>query len=297
MNLELTNITKRFGRVAAVDNISLQVRAGDVFGFMGSNGAGKTTTIRMILDILQPDSGEICWKGRDVRQVDRSCFGYLPEERGLYPKMPVMDQLLYLTQLHGNHRPKDAKQNIGQWLQRLDLVAHKGTPVEKLSKGNQQKVQFIAAVAHRPELVILDEPFSGLDPVNAQVLQQSLSYLSEQGTTLLFSSHRLEHVEHLCNRVALIHRARIALQGSIQEAKQWAGVKTVRLATPNPLDFVESLPGASIEGRTGEMTELQIQDGLNPQDILRMALQQGQVTHFELREPSLEDVYLKVVGE
>lgn len=297
MGLELKNISKNFGHITAVNNISLKIKQGSVFGLLGANGAGKTTTMRMILDILRPDEGEIHWCGRPLTNDESRKFGYLPEERGLYPKMKVADQLIYLTRLRGHLSRSEAVASVNHWLEMLDMSEHKNKPVEQLSKGNQQKIQFIAAVAHKPKLVILDEPFTGLDPVNAQVLQQSFDYLKRQGVTLIFSSHQLDQVEQQCTDIALIHQSRIALSGTMSEIKKRSNKKLVQLAVVGrSLDFLDAIKGVSIKCETANFVELEVLQGTDPQEILAAALSAGEVSHFTLAEPSLKDIYLQVVG-
>lgn len=293
MTLSLEGVTKRFGDFTAVNDLSFSVPEGRVFGFLGANGAGKTTTIRMILRILLPDTGRVTWRGQAVTDDETHKFGYLPEERGLYPKMKVADQITYLAGLHGGRTPTAAE--LGDWLERLEISQYKNHRVEQLSKGNQQKVQFAAAVAHRPELVILDEPFSGLDPVNAEVLQANLRYLQEQGTTIIFSSHRLDQVERLCTDVALIHSARLVVAGSLKEIKRQYGRNTIKLGIEGALDFIDRFAGVTVVKETPEYVEMSVPSTVDPQDILRMAVDAGRVYRFEMAEPSLEEIYIKSV--
>ncbi len=295
MTLRLEAVTKRFGNFTAVDGVSFTIESGTMFGLVGSNGAGKTTTMRMILRILLPDSGSVTWRDRPVSEQECRSFGYLPEERGLYPKMRVADQLAYLATLHGLH-PVAARTCISGWLERLGLAEYRDKRVEQLSKGNQQKVQFVAAVAHRPPLVILDEPFSGLDPLNALALQDSLRQLQAEGTTLIFSSHRLDQVEQLCTHVALIHRARLMVSGPLREIKRQAGRQVVRLAAACSLSFLDRFPGVNVAREAPDYVELKVPSTTDPQEILRAAMVAGPVSRFELGDPSLEEIYLEKVG-
>lgn len=228
MTLQVLDVYKAFGPVRAVQGVSFTVPAGRVCGLLGSNGAGKTTTMRMIMRIFLPARGEIQWKGRPVTDAIRSTFGYLPEERGLYPKMQVREQLIYLTQLKGLSHAEAARQ-VDRWIERLELGEYALRRVEQLSKGNQQKVQFAAAAASRPELCILDEPFTGLDPMNTLVMEQAFRTLAREGTTILFSSHNMDQVEALCDDVVLLHRSRVVLAGTLREVKRAARRQTVRL--------------------------------------------------------------------
>src|SRR5579864_324881 len=197
MSLNVEHINKWFGQFQAIKDLSMEVREGALFGFLGPNGAGKTTTMRMILDLLRPDSGQITWNGTPVRQVARRAFGYLPEERGLYPKLTVQEQLLFLARLQGISK-QDASKSLDEWLERFELTANRNRKIEELSKGNQQKVQFLAAMLHNPTILIMDEPFSGLDPVNANVLKEAFLEMHRRGKTIIFSTHQLEQVEELC---------------------------------------------------------------------------------------------------
>ena len=212
MSLSLNSVSKSFGAKCVVNNLDLNIESGDVFGFLGPNGAGKTTTMRMILDIIKPDSGRIAWQGQPVSLKTAHRFGYLPEERGLYPKMMVAEQLRFFARLRGLSNSQ-AKKQIAYWVERFQLGDLAKKKANELSKGNQQKVQFILAILHQPEMLILDEPFSGLDPVNVELLKEAFRDLANEGRTIIFSSHRMEHVEELCNALCIIADGRIIAQG------------------------------------------------------------------------------------
>ena len=212
MALEITNVSKTFGSFQAVDERRFSVSPGRIFGFLGTNGAGKTTTMRMILDIIRADSGTITWNGEANTGIARGAFGYLPEERGLYPKMVVDEQLLFLAQLYGASK-QAATAALDEWLERLDITENRKKRVEQLSKGNQQKIQFLAAILHDPEILILDEPFSGLDPVNADQMKQSFLEMRDRGKTIIFSTHQLDDAQELCHEVAIIHRGKLMISG------------------------------------------------------------------------------------
>jgi ABC-2 type transport system ATP-binding protein len=228
--LEVDRISKTFGTVAAVTDLSFVVKPGTIFGLLGPNGAGKTTTIRIILDILEPDSGEVRWNGKRVDGDVRRTFGYLPEERGLYPKMKVFDQLLFLARLHGVS-DASAKKRIDELAAALNLTEKlKSVPTE-LSKGNQQKAQFIAAVVHEPPLLVLDEPFAGFDPINVQVVRGAIRDLVARGTTVMLSSHRMDQVEELCEDICIIDRSRAVLAGNLREIKRGYPERTITVST------------------------------------------------------------------
>src|ERR1700730_487356 len=235
--LEVVSVSKTYGPVRAVSELSLTARPGAVFGLLGPNGAGKTTTIRMILDIIDPDAGEVRWMGRRVDASIRHTFGYLPEERGLYPKMKVRDQLLFLAQLHGA-AAEAAKRRIEELAVALNLVENFDKAPQELSKGNQQKVQFIAAVAHEPPLLVLDEPFSGFDPINVEVVKQAIRELVARGTAVLLSSHRMEQVEELCEDVCIIDRSRAVLAGTLRDIKRNWPDRFVRMSKLPRTDFL-----------------------------------------------------------
>ncbi len=296
MALVLEGVSKRFGDVQAVRDISFRVPEGRVCGLLGSNGAGKTTTMRMIMRIFLPDRGIISWQGRSITDEMRQGFGYLPEERGLYPKMQVREQLIYLTMLRGLSQP-DAAARVDEWIDRLGVGEYASHRVEQLSKGNQQKVQFIATVAAGPELVILDEPFTGLDPVNVLTMEEAFRALAAQGTTILFSSHNMDQVEALCEDVVLLHRSRVVLQGPLRDVKKAARRRTVHLRMESgDYAFLDEISGLAVrEGKSGGV-ELTLPADLDPNLILRRAAERGTVVEYSLGEPSLREIYLEKVG-
>jgi len=232
MSLQVEHINKWFGQFQAIKDLSMEVKEGALFGFLGPNGAGKTTTMRMILDLFRPDSGQITWNGIPVREVTRRSFGYLPEERGLYPRMEVEAQLLFLARLSGLSK-QDALRALDEWLERFQITANRHKKIEELSKGNQQKVQFLAAMLHDPTILIMDEPFSGLDPVNATVLKEAFLEMHQRGKTIIFSTHQLEQVEELCEDMVLINKGQAVVQGSVQEIKRQHGRNVARLKLDN----------------------------------------------------------------
>jgi ABC-2 type transport system ATP-binding protein len=298
MSLLVERLNKRFGQFQAITDLSMDVPEGALFGFLGPNGAGKTTTMRMILDLIRPDSGQITWKGAPVREVARRSFGYLPEERGLYPKMEVEAQLLFLARLSGLSK-QDARDALEEWLERFQITANRHRKLEALSKGNQQKVQFLAAILHDPTILVMDEPFSGLDPVNATALKEAFLELHRRGKTIIFSTHQLEQVEELCEEMVLINHGQVVVQGNVQEIKRQHGHHAARLKLDNDPEapWLEQLPGVQVTKRRQDYLELQLQADLNPNVIVEAALAHGGIiSRFEMVEPSLTDIFIELVG-
>ncbi|TAK02278.1 MAG: ATP-binding cassette domain-containing protein [Chloroflexota bacterium] len=297
MSLVLNNLVKRFGPVTALDGISFEVERGQVFGFLGANGAGKTTTMRIILDILRPDSGTATWAGTPTTDVPRRTWGYLPEERGLYPRLEVLEQLVFFASLYAISR-KDAAARARDWLARFRIPEYEKRRAEELSKGNQQKVQLIAAILHEPDVLIMDEPFVGLDPVNVSLLKEAFGEMRKRGTTLIFSTHQMEMVEELCEAVVLIDRGKLVLGGPILDVKRSSGRQVVRLGVEGDaeLPWLADLEGVSIVRAGVDYTELDVR-GRDPQDILAAALARGErVTQFLIADPSIEQIFIERVG-
>jgi ABC-2 type transport system ATP-binding protein len=298
MSLMVEHINKWFGSFQAIKDLSMDVREGVMFGFVGPNGAGKTTTMRMILDLLRPDAGAITWNGVPVSEVPRREFGYLPEERGLYPRMETQEQLLFLARLSGMSR-EDALKSLNDWLERFQITAYRHKKIEELSKGNQQKVQFLAAILHNPELLVMDEPFSGLDPVNAAALKEAFLDMRQRGKTIIFSTHQLEQVEEMCEDMLLINKGQAMVQGNVQEIKRQHGRNVARLTLVNDPEapWLDTLDGIEVTKRRQDYIEMQFQANLNPNVIVEAALQHGGIiSRFEVVEPSLTDVFIEVVG-
>jgi ABC-2 type transport system ATP-binding protein len=298
MSLIVEHINKWFGQFRAIKGLSMEVKEGAIFGFLGANGAGKTTTMRMILDILRPDSGSITWRGEDVREVPRRNWGYLPEERGLYPKMEVEEQLVFLARLNGLSR-QDARRELDEWLDRFQIKDNRKRKIEELSKGNQQKVQFLATILHDPTILVMDEPFSGLDPVNANVLKEAFLEMHRRGKTIIFSTHQLEQAEELCQDIVIINKGQSIVQGSVRDVKRRQGRNVVRLKLDNDPEasWLEQLAGVQIMQRREDYIEMQIQANLNPNFIVEAALQHGGIiSRFELTEPSLTEIFIEKVG-
>ncbi len=298
MSLTVEHINKSFAHVQVIKDLSMEVQEGAIFGFLGANGAGKTTTMRMILDILRPDSGSITWNGRDIREVPRKNWGYLPEERGLYPKMRVDEQLLFLARLNGLSK-QDAQKELTEWLERFQISANRKKRIEELSKGNQQKVQFLATILHDPAILVMDEPFSGLDPVNANVLKEAFLEMHRRGKTIIFSTHQLEQAEELCQHIVIINKGQSVVQGSVREVKRQQGRNVARLKLDNDPEasWLDSLEGVQVTQRREDYIEMHIQANLNPNVIVETALQHGGlISRFELAEPSLTEIFIEKVG-
>ncbi|MDQ1237060.1 ABC-2 type transport system ATP-binding protein [Paenibacillus sp. SORGH_AS306] len=295
--LVLNQIIKHYAGTTAVDNLSLEVEAGEIYGLLGANGAGKTTTMRMVLGLIYPDEGEILYNGRPYRTELQHKMGYLPEERGLYPKIKISDQLVYLGQLRGMTH-KDAVQSLKKWLERFDAMEYLDKRIEELSKGNQQKMGFIAAVIHHPSILILDEAFSGLDPVNVEMLKEVIQELRDEGTAILFSTHRMEHVEELCRNMTILRRSKPVLQGNLREIKHTYPREKVVLRTANPLVGLQDIAGVTNVEPQDENGRylIHINEEEATQQILQLAMQQGSVEQFEIKEPTLNEIFIKVVG-
>jgi len=291
--LALHHVFKHFANVVAVEDLSLQIESGWMFGLLGPNGAGKTTTLRMILNIIQPDRGQILlWGqtgGSSARQV-----GYLPEERGLYRKMKVLDVLIFLGAIKGM-RSREARDQALLWLERMELTTWATRKVEELSKGMQQQVQFIAAVLHRPELLILDEPFTGLDPVNTNRLKDIILELNGHGTTVILSTHQMDQVEKLCHHICLIDRGKKILDGRLSDIKGQYGRNTVRMQFDGPKTFLENNRLVQRMDLYGQYVELQLMPSADPQELLRTALGSTRLMRFEIVEPSLNDIFIEKV--
>lgn len=292
--LELRNITKCYDGFVAVQNLSLRVPSGAIYGLLGPNGAGKTTTIRMIMNIIAPDSGEVLFDGELWREEAKQRIGYLPEERGLYQKMKVKDVLVYLAMLKGLERGQ-AELRQDHWLQRIGLAEWKNKRVNDLSRGMQQKIQFVSTIIHDPELVVLDEPFSGLDPINTGLLKEILLELKASGRTIIFSTHLMEQAEKLCDYICLINRSCKVLDGPLAEIKRKFGRNSVVMAFQGSGEFLKGMPEVQTIDDYGQYVEVRLGPGADTQQLLRKALEHVEVTRFELTEPSLNDIFLRVV--
>ena len=295
--LVLSGVTKRYDEFTAVDNLSLRVRPGRIFGLIGPNGAGKTTTIRMIVNITAPDEGTIKLFGQQMSAPLQDRIGYLPEERGLYKKMKVVDQLRFFGELK-NVKGKQADEAIDRWLARVKLSEWKTKKATELSKGMQQKIQFIAAVLHDPDLMILDEPFSGLDPVAQELLKEVVLELKGEGKTIIFSTHQMELAERICDDICMINRSRKVLDGSLREVKSSFGRNAVALRAEGGESVLADTSLVSKIERHSDEVEALLAEGADAQDLLRRLLESGaRVGKFELVEPSLNDIFIAKVGE
>jgi ABC-2 type transport system ATP-binding protein len=295
-SLELHGIEKPYGDFRAVQGVSLRVPPGTIFGLLGPNGAGKTTTIRMIMDIIAPDAGEILFFGRPRTSADLESIGYLPEERGLYQKMKVIDHLVFLGELRGlAHR--QARERSEHWLTRLDLADRADKKVEELSKGMQQKIQLAGTVLHDPKVVILDEPFSGLDPINQNMFKEVLAQFRDEGRTILFSTHVMEQAEKLCDHIALISKGRTVLEGRLAEIKRQMGGNAYRLVAAGDLGALEALPGIEQAVLGDGEARLLLSEGATGAEVLRGLVTRYDVTEFRSEEPELQDIFIKAVRD
>ncbi len=299
MSLIIDSVSKRFGEVQALDNVSLTILPGQVFGFLGANGAGKTTAMRIVLDIIRPDTGTVTWDGRPNTDVARETWGYLPEERGLYAKMKVLDQLVFFARLHGVRGDRAARE-ARSWLERFRIPEYADRRAEQLSKGNQQKIQFIAAILHDPQVLLMDEPFSGLDPVNVALLKEAFLEMRDRGKMLVFSTHQMEMVEELCDSIAILDRGRIVVGGPVRDVRRSTGRQMVRLAVEgdSEIDWLGSLAGVKVGRRGQDFVEAEVTKGHDPEMVLQAALSRScRVLHFEIADPSLEQIFIERVGQ
>ncbi len=294
--IDVKNIKKSFGKNHAVNDVSFQVEKGRIFGLLGPNGAGKTTTIRMINHILAPDTGSITINGVEASPETQRMIGYMPEERGLYKKMKVEEQLLYLTELKGMKR-KDAKDAIHYWMDRFDASDWVKKEVGELSKGMSQKIQFIATIAHDPDIYIFDEPFSGLDPINSDMLKEIIIELKNNGKTILFSTHRMEQVEQMCDDICLFNKGKSVLKGRLREVKASFGKNTINLEFDGDGSFLDKLEDVRINNRSTNFAEIRVLNGQNMQDILKLAMEHAEIHKYERIEPSLNEIFISTVGE
>ncbi len=293
--LTLRHLVKTFDAFRAVDDLSLEVPRGHIFGLIGPNGAGKTTIIRMIMDIIRPDAGEIRILGEDIREKVKDRIGYLPEERGLYKKMKVIEMLEFQGSIKGA-KPAAARKEAAGWLERLGIGEWKDKKVEELSKGMQQKVQFTAAVLGKPELLILDEPFSGMDPVNQNLFRDIILELARSGGTILFSTHQMDTAERLCREIALINRGGVVLSGALSDVKERFGKNSVLMEVDGDGSFLKAVPGVARVEDSGQYLEIRLEPGADPQRLLKAAVDRMRVRRFEIVAPTLHDIFIELVG-
>jgi len=294
--LKVDSVSKNFGDFKAVNSLSIDVPKGSVFGLLGPNGAGKTTTIRMAMGILLPDAGTISVFGRELTETSKEKIGYLPEERGLYKKMKVSDVLCFLCEIKGVGR-RDAEKSTQHWVERLELGDWMGASVQDLSRGMQQKLQFIATIAHDPDLIVLDEPFTGLDPINTGLLKDVMLELNQKrGKTIILSTHLMEQVEKMCDGICLINRGIKVLDGELSEVKSRYGHNTVVMEYDGEGSFLSGLPDVEKINDYGKYVELRLKDEGSHQAVLKEAVGRVAVRRFELVEPSLNDIFIDMVG-
>ena len=295
MGLKVENVHKSYSGKKVVDGISFELDKPGVFGLLGSNGAGKTTTIRMILGILNKDSGTITWNGKEVKRENVN-FGYLPEERGIYPKTKLFDQLMYFATLKGM-KQDEAKKAIEYWCKKLEIYDYIDKPAEQLSKGNQQKVQLIIAIIHNPELLILDEPFSGLDPINTQIIKGIIEELIEKGTYIILSSHQMGVVEEYCRDILILKNGKTVVKGNLSEIKKSYGKSNLLLESYDDLSSIIPDDVELIEKKVNSY-EIKIKNEEMAQDILKQIVAKGiKLNKFEIKEPSLHQIFIDKVGE
>ncbi len=288
--LHLDGLERRFGSVTALAGLDLAIQPGELCGFVGPNGAGKTTAMRCVVGITEPDAGQVRWDDGPIDLGVRRGIGYMPEERGLYPRMRVHEQLVYLARLHGLGR-RAAEANTGRWIERLGLSERSDSAVEELSLGNQQRVQLAAALVHDPVLLVLDEPFSGLDPLAVDVMSDVLRERADAGVAVVFSSHQLDLVEDLCRTVAVVSAGRVVLRGTVRELKQ-AGGRRLRLETTGGTAWAERLPaGVVVTGRRGHEVTVSLEPGVDPATVLDLARGAGMLVGVRLEEPRLSELF------
>ncbi len=295
--LEVKNLTKTFDKVVAVDNASFEVPEDSIFGLIGRNGAGKTTTIRMMMNIYIPDSGEVLLRGEKVDHRFKDKVGYLPEERGLYKKSKVMDILLYFAELKGK-KGRKVQKKAEEYLERFDLLDRKAAKIEDLSKGNQQKVQFISTILHDPEFIILDEPFAGLDPINTNLLKEIILDLKKQGKVIIFSTHLMDYAEKMCDHIAMIDHGKIILKGSLSDIKAKYAQKNISLNYEGDISFLQSHPIVEKIEDFGNTTGIKVKDPSQTQELLKALINNGvNVKKFDANDISLHEIFISLAGK
>jgi ABC-2 type transport system ATP-binding protein len=291
--IELSGVTKTYGSVKAVDDLSLEVPKGSIYGFIGPNGSGKTTTIRMIMKIMYPDKGTLRINGREHDSRRLQNVGYLPEDRGLYKKMKIGELLMFHGELNEG---RNLKKSIDYWLERLDLKKYKDKKVESLSKGMKQKLQFIATILHQPELIILDEPFSGLDPVNADILKDVILELQSKGATIIFSTHDMSMAEKMCDYIFMIYQGRKVLDGTLSKIQDEYGNDTIRIQSEMGASALQGMKGIEKVNDFGKLQEVRVSEGSDPQKILADLLKLTRISRFEITKPSLNDIFIRIAS-
>jgi ABC-2 type transport system ATP-binding protein len=291
--IELQNVSKTYGKHVAVDELSLSVPKGSVYGFIGPNGSGKTTTLRMIMNILPPDTGKILVFGEQLKSTSCDRIGYMPEERGLYKRMKVRDLLVFMG---GLKNATDLKTKVNYWLERLDLIDWANKKVETLSKGMGQKVQFIATVVAEPDLIILDEPFTGLDPVNTEVIKDAIMEIQAKGTTVVFSTHDMSMAEKMCDFIFMIYQGNKVLDGTLAEIQDKYANDTIRIRSGNGTGILENLKGVEKINDYGQLQELRVAEDADPHLILKEIINRTRIDSFDIVKPSLHDIFVRIAS-
>lgn len=295
--LEAINLKKTFGDLTAVDSVDFTIQEGKILGLIGQNGSGKTTTFRLLLDLLSPDHGKVLWNGKPFRKQEYNQVGYLPEERGLYPKVSIEKQLLYFAQLRGKSKSEIAPR-IDEWMDKFQVKGKKTDKVKTLSKGNQQKVQLISTLIHEPKLIILDEPFSGLDPVNADLLEEGIIEAKKQGACIIFSSHNMNNVEELCDQLVMLKDGKQVLDGQVREIRERFGRTKIHLETPLQKEFLEAMEGVLSVKHTGQDTyTLTLSSAEYGKGIFKRVTESGYIAKFDQQPPTLEEIFKRTAGE
>ncbi len=295
--LRVENLVKKFDKITAVNKASFSVPENSIFGLIGRNGAGKTTTIRMLMNIYLPDDGKIIFKGKKITESFKEKVGYLPEERGLYKKMKVLETLLFFAEIKGK-TGKEIKKKALEYLDRFDLLNRAYSKIEDLSKGNQQKVQFIATILHDPEFIILDEPFSGLDPINAELLKNIIIEMKEKGKVIILSTHLMDYAEKLCDNIALIHKGEIILDGNLSEIKERFAKGRIIIKHASPIDFVKNLPFVLDYNSSGHVTEIKVNAEEDAKILLKTLFDKDvKINAFSVNDVSLQEIFVSLVGE
>ena len=295
MGLKLQNVSKKFVGKQAVENVTFELSKPGVFGLLGTNGAGKTTTIRMLLGIIKKDTGEITWNDKKVERKHVN-FGYLPEERGVYPKTKIQDQLMYFAELKGMNK-KEAVEAIKKWAKVLKVEEYLQMPAEKLSKGNQQKIQYMTAILHNPELIVLDEPFSGLDPVNTEILKNIIIDLVSKGKYIIMSSHQMTSIEEFCSDILILNRGKTVLQGNLQEIKNTYPANRLEIISHQNIDKYIKEANMEIELKTDNKYIIKIQNEVDAHNLLKDLIKENQIIDkFEIKKPTLNDIFIEKVG-
>jgi len=296
-SLEVRNLTKKFDNITAVDNVSFEVPDGSIFGLIGRNGAGKTTTIRMMMGIYLPDNGEVVLRGVKVGQEFKNNAGYLPEERGLYKKMKVLDTLLYFAELKGKSG-KEIQRRAEDYLQRFDLYDRRFSKIEDLSKGNQQKIQFITTILHDPEFIILDEPFSGLDPINTNLLKDIILELKQKKKVIIFSTHLIDYAEKMCDYVAIIDHGKLILKGPLDEIKSKYAKRNVSLTYEGDISFLKGHPIVEKVEDFGNTTGIRLKEAHQTQELLKLLIEKNVIIKkFDANDISLHEIFIELVGK